>query len=109
MTDTPTEIPELDPSEARRRVDAGAAFVDVREPDELRAVRVPDAASLPLSTFLDAWEATLDPKREVMVLCRSGARSGRVTAFLREQGVPAVNVRGGILAWERDGLTVEKD
>ena len=109
MTDTSHEIPELDPREARARVDAGAAFVDVREPDELRAVRVPDATPLPLSTFLDAWEQALDPAQEVMVLCRSGARSGRVTAFLREQGVPAVNVRGGILAWEREGLTVEKE
>ncbi|MEX2501385.1 MAG: rhodanese-like domain-containing protein [Trueperaceae bacterium] len=101
-------LPEIDVHEARARVDAGATFVDVREPDEHAAVRTPDAQLLPLSTFLDAWSEALPRDHEIVVLCRSGARSGRVTAFLLEQGLDAVNVEGGILAWEREGLPVEK-
>lgn len=106
MTDAP--IPEIDVHEARRRVEAGAAFLDVREEDEHRAVRTPEAELLPLSGFLDAWEERVPRDREVVVLCRSGARSGRVTAFLRERGVEAFNVAGGILDWEAEGLPVEK-
>lgn len=106
MPDDPA--PEIDVHEARRRVQAGSTFVDVRERDEYRAVRTPDARLLPLSDFMQRWEAELPQDREVVVLCRSGARSGRVTAFLLAHGVEAVNVAGGILAWEEEGLPVEK-
>lgn len=101
-------VPEIDVHQAGERVAGGAAFLDVREPDEHRAVRTKDAVLLPLSGFLDAWQEAVPRDREVVVLCRSGARSGRVTAFLREQGIDAVNVAGGILAWEAEGLPVEK-
>ena len=37
------------------------------------------------------------------VICRSGARSARVVAFLSQQGVPAVNVAGGMQSWAAVG------
>ena len=102
------EIPEIDVREARRRVDAGSFFVDVREPSEHRDVRTLDAELVPQSTFLDAWQSVIPTDREVVVICRSGGRSGQVTEFLRERGIDAVNVTGGMLAWEREGLPVER-
>ena len=40
---------------------------------------------------------------EVFVICRSGARSLRVAEFLRAQGIDAINVSGGTLAWVEAG------
>ena len=37
------------------------------------------------------------------VICRSGARSAQVVAYLRQQGMDAVNVAGGTLAWAAEG------
>ncbi len=103
-----SEVPEIDPREAEARIAAGAYHVDVRESDEVRAKRIPGAARLPLSEFLTRYEETVPKGTPIVVSCRSGARSGRVTAFLLEQGYDAVNLAGGILAWEEDGLPVEQ-
>jgi rhodanese-related sulfurtransferase len=44
----------------------------------------------------------LDPKKEVVVICRSGGRSAQVAQFLEHQGFGKVfNLSGGILAWSR--------
>jgi rhodanese-related sulfurtransferase len=43
------------------------------------------------------------------VICRSGGRSLRACEFLAEQGVEAVNVAGGTLAWQLSGREVEID
>lgn len=104
----PSEIPEVDPREAQARIAAGAYHVDVRESDEVRAKRIPGAVPLPLSEFLARYEDAIPKETPIVVSCRSGARSGRVTAFLLEQGYDAVNLAGGILAWEGDGLAVEQ-
>ena len=103
-----SDIPEIDPREAEARIAEGAYHVDVRESDEVRAKRIPGAATLPLSQFMDRYEEALPKETPIVVSCRSGARSGRVTAFLLEQGYDAVNLAGGLLAWEEDGLPVEQ-
>jgi len=42
----------------------------------------------------------LDPSREMIVHCKSGVRSAKAVAFLREQGfMKARNLKGGILEW----------
>jgi rhodanese-related sulfurtransferase len=93
---TPQEFAALD----------GAALIDVREPDELRSVRTEVAQSLPMSTLQEHLDEL--PDGPVYVLCHSGARSARVAAFLEQQGYEAVNVDGGIVAWEAAGLPVVK-
>lgn len=37
--------------------------------------------------------------REIIVHCKSGARSAKAVTFLLEQGIAAKNLKGGILAW----------
>jgi rhodanese-related sulfurtransferase len=82
----------------------GAALIDVREPDELRSVRTEVAQPLPMSTIQEHLDEL--PDGTVYVLCHSGARSARVAQFLEQQGYDAVNVDGGIVAWEAAGLPV---
>ena len=106
--DRHVDIPEVDPQEAKARIEAGAYHVDVRERDEIRAKRIPGGTPLPLSSFLEKYEVALPNDRPIVVSCRSGARSGQVTAFLIERGYDAVNLAGGIIAWENDGLPVEQ-
>jgi rhodanese-related sulfurtransferase len=101
-------IPEVDPHEAQRRIEAGALHVDVRERDEHTRVRIPGGVLVPLSEFMERYEAELPRDREIVVSCRSGARSGRATLLLREQGFDAINLGGGILAWQEEGLPVEE-
>ena len=44
----------------------------------------------------------LDPKKETVVICRSGGRSAQVADFLERQGfVKVFNLSGGILTWSR--------
>jgi rhodanese-related sulfurtransferase len=102
-------IPGIDPLEAERRRGpdgTGALLVDVRELPEFVEVRAEDVTLLPMSA-LPARLAELPQDRELLFICRSGSRSGQVTAYLRAQGRDDVwNVNGGMLAWERAGLPV---
>lgn len=104
-----TDVPEIDVHEARERVEGGALFLDVREPDEYRRVRIAGTRLIPLSEFAERYADELPRDREIVIHCRSGARSGRATQFLRQQGYDAVNVAGGILDWQEEGLPVEGD
>jgi adenylyltransferase/sulfurtransferase len=85
----------------KSRIDAGVApvIVDVREPWEAAICRLPGARLIPLGE-LPRRLSELDPAVELVVYCKSGARSARAVGFLREQGFAgAVNLTGGILSW----------
>jgi rhodanese-related sulfurtransferase len=97
----------VEPAEARRRQEAGALLVDVREADEWRAGHAPGARHLPLGRLADEI-GTLPADRELLFVCRSGRRSGRATALAARAGRTATNVGGGMLAWARAGLPVER-
>lgn len=83
---------------------ADATIIDVREPDELRAVRTESALAMPMSTFMDHVSEL--PDGPLYVLCHSGGRSARVAAYLEQQGYDVTNVDGGIVEWEAAGLPV---
>ncbi|MFC7469408.1 rhodanese-like domain-containing protein [Actinomadura keratinilytica] len=78
-------------------------LLDVREDDEWNAGHAADALHIPMSAFVERYgeltEAAPQDGR-VNVVCRSGARSAQVTMYLRQQGIDAVNVEGGMRAWE---------
>lgn len=84
---------------------ADAVLLDVRETDEWTAGHAPDAQHLPMSE-LTARLVELPDADPLYVICRSGGRSARVTAFLAQQGHPAVNVDGGMLAWQATGRPI---
>jgi rhodanese-related sulfurtransferase len=91
------EVPEVDIDEARRRIDAGTPVIDVREPAEYAEGHVPGAPLIPLGEVAERISEV--PTGEVLVICRSGARSARAAELLRAHGIDAVNVAGGTLAW----------
>jgi sulfur-carrier protein adenylyltransferase/sulfurtransferase len=94
---------EIGVTELKERLDTGETLdlVDVREPFEWRIANLGEfgARMIPMGEMADRV-GELDPAREIIVYCRSGARSGDVVHYLRERGYArARNLRGGILAW----------
>jgi rhodanese-related sulfurtransferase len=80
----------------------GAHLIDVREPDELATIRTEAGQAIPMSTLSEHLDEL--PEGPIYVLCHSGGRSAKVTAYLEQQGYDAVNVSGGITAWQQAGL-----
>lgn len=86
-------------------VAATGVLLDVREDDEWQAGHAPGATHIPLAE-LPARVDELPAEGVVAIICRSGARSGQAVAWLARQGVDAVNVAGGMLAWDAAGRAV---
>jgi len=107
----PAGIPAVDPLYADvRRSDPvrPAVLLDVREVPEFQEVRVPGSLFIPMSE-LGARLDEVPKDRPVLVLCAAGSRSGQVTGYLLAQGWEDVgNVAGGLTAWERLGLPVDR-
>jgi len=94
-------IAELSPLQLKERLDRGDALVllDVREPHEWEICRIDGARLVPMRTVPE-HTSTLPRDRDIVVHCRSGARSARVAEWLHAQGFERVyNLAGGILAW----------
>ncbi|MFZ5477026.1 MAG: rhodanese-like domain-containing protein [Myxococcota bacterium] len=82
--------------------------VDVREPHEFTGPlgHVDGAALVPLATVADA-AAGWDRARPILLVCRSGARSGRAASLLVHMGFRHVhNLTGGMMGWVERGYPV---
>jgi rhodanese-related sulfurtransferase len=101
-------LPSVDVAE----VPADGFVLDVREPDEWAAGHVEGALHVPMGDFVgrfgEVTEAVADG-RKAYVMCRVGGRSAQVTQYLVQQGVDAVNVDGGMLAWDGAGRPMVTD
>jgi rhodanese-related sulfurtransferase len=83
-----------------------AYLLDVRDPDEWEAGHAPDATHVPMMQ-IPARMAELPDDRDVVVVCRVGARSAQVVSFLMAHGhARAANLDGGMYAWEAAGRPV---
>lgn len=89
----------------------GAFLLDVREDDEWAAGHADGALHIPMGQvvlrFGEITERAAD--RRVHVLCKVGGRSAQVTAYLVQQGLDAVNVDGGMQAWQSAGRPLTSD
>ncbi len=100
---------ELNPKDAQARLQQGALLIDVREPNEYDEVHATGAQLMPLSDFQNSY-ASLPTDAEIIMICRSGARSERAGQFLIDQGYGNVsNLTGGTMAWVQDGLPTGDD
>lgn len=89
-------IPEVDADTASTADDS--VLLDVREYEEWMSGRAPDAIHIPMSQ-LTSRVSEIDRSKRIICICRSGSRSARVTQWLRQQGIDAVNMSGGMHAW----------
>ena len=95
---------DISVSALKKRLDADEKdfiFIDVREPYEYAEFNL-GAQLIPLGTVVQAASSELadDKDAEIIVHCRSGARSGQAKMILMNMGFKNVrNVLGGVLAW----------
>lgn len=101
-------VPEITVTELKRKLDAGlertnTLLIDVREPYEWQIAHIDGAQLIPKGQVHEHLHE-LSQADEILVQCRSGARSADVTKFLIDDiGFKNVkNVKGGILAWARE-------
>jgi adenylyltransferase/sulfurtransferase len=100
----PGQVEEITARELKSRLDAGEPLtvVDVREPHEAAICRIEGARLVPLGSLPERLHE-LDSAQSYVLHCRSGVRSAKAVALLREAGFRRVlNLQGGILAWARD-------
>src|SRR3954447_6998850 len=99
-------VPEIGVDELAQRLSAGAFLLDVRQPDEYTEAHVSGARLVPLDE-VPARAGDFPTDQEILVICRSGARSHRAAEYLISQHqLRAVNVAGGTLAWIESGRDI---
>ena len=84
-------------------------LVDVREPQEYHAERIPGAMLSPLSDF-DPRRLPHVGEKKIILHCKSGGRSGQALRMCQEAGVEvAGHLEGGILKWIASGKPTRSD
>lgn len=97
------KLPSVKPDEAMDMLRSGATLLDVRDNAEWNAGHAPGAVHVPARNVADQAPKRIAKGRPVIVTCRSGARSRGATRILREKGIDAYNLAGGMSAWESAG------
>ncbi len=76
-------------------------LIDVRGEDEFEnGVKIPGSENIPMEkTVAEISERNIPKDKKIILICRTGNRSGFVTAQLKELGYDAENLEGGVSAW----------
>ena len=101
-------VKEIDAADLRARIEAGEdlALIDIRSEAEVAQGILPEAEHLAMH-LIPLRMNDLPKDRDVILYCRSGARSYHACNFLGQQGVDnVVNLRGGIISWARQGFEI---
>jgi rhodanese-related sulfurtransferase len=95
----------ISPSEAQRRIEAGALMIDIRSPDEYARAHIPCAKNLPLTQI-----GRIDGAPEVIFHCKSGMRTAaNAEALNASTDAPVFLLEGGFDAWQKAGLECNVD
>ncbi|MHB1678144.1 MAG: rhodanese-like domain-containing protein [Sulfuriferula sp.] len=112
VAEAKAQIKEIDPAAAAQSIQAGAVVIDVREPAEYEAGKLPHAVNIPrgLLEFKIADHPSLaDKDAHIVLYCKTGGRSALATLSLQHLGYSNVHsMSGGIESWIGNGQTVEK-
>jgi rhodanese-related sulfurtransferase len=104
-------VKEVNSAEALQLINhKNAVILDVREPNEYEAGHVLNSKLIPLGKLKERM-AELEKFKEqpIVVVCRSGNRSGTACFLLGRQGFSqAYNLAGGVQAWQKNNLPLEK-
>lgn len=104
-------VKEVDTAAAMQLINhKNALILDVREETEFKNGHILNAKLIPLGK-LNERIGELERCREqpILVVCRSGQRSVAACALLGKHGFGlAYNLKGGVLAWQKTGLPLEK-
>jgi len=102
-------LQEITPEEALRRLNENnATLIDCRFEEEWELWRLKNARLIPMEEIRER-AGRLDKAREYIVYCRTGRRSRAAAFLMRQAGVNALSLKGGIAAWpyELEGAALE--
>jgi phage shock protein E len=85
-----------DPAKVHDKIKTGALVVDVRTPAEFTSGAYQGAINIPLDQVEKRLSEFGDPKRAIVLYCRSGNRSGQAKAILEKNGFVDVTNGGGL-------------
>jgi hydroxyacylglutathione hydrolase len=89
----------------------GFELIDVRGPDEFTGElgHIDHAKLVTLGPDLESYLASADKEKEILFICRSGARSANATLYALDLGFKKVyNMAGGMIEWNGLSLPVKK-
>ncbi|HEY4339787.1 MAG TPA: rhodanese-like domain-containing protein [Steroidobacteraceae bacterium] len=101
---TSPSVSEISPADLKLQLDSPQppVVLDVREPWELEAARLPGTLDIPMAQVPQRLNE-LPRDRPIVVMCHAGARSMKVANFLAQNGFAQVtSLEGGIRAWAED-------
>ena len=81
--------------------------LDVRKPEEFQQGHIAGAKLIPLNKLRSRMKE-LPKGREIVCICDSGSRSISVAKVLAKAGYNVLNVQGGMHAWRRAKMPVQK-
>lgn len=105
----PLTIEHMTLSELKRGLaDGSILLVDVREPHEFVAGRIPGSTMHPLRSF-DASKLPSEPGKKIVFSCQAGYRSQTAIYLAHRAGRTDISAhyRGGFLEWARSGEAIE--
>ncbi|NER32970.1 MAG: molybdopterin-synthase adenylyltransferase MoeB [Oscillatoria sp. SIO1A7] len=102
-------VPEMTVKDLKELLDSGTddfVLLDVRNPHEYDIAQIPGSVLVPLPEIENGQGVEkvkeLVNGHRLIAHCRSGARSAKALAILKEAGIEGTNVKGGILAWSEE-------
>jgi len=103
-----THVPAVSADVALDMLNADAVLIDIREIDEWQAGHAPMAKHVPMSE-LGSAAVGLSTEVPTIFICRSGRRSDHAVGVLVKAGYNAINLVGGMQAWQQAGGAVVRD
>ncbi len=99
-------VPQISTIEAFAEWQSGEVeVVDVREESEWDLGHIDGVKWIPLGELPLRWKE-IDPKKKLICVCKLGNRSNYAAAMLRQAGIEASNMSGGMLDWKRQDLPI---
>jgi phage shock protein E len=104
-----TSVPKLTATAVNEKLKFGKhpLVVDVRQPEEFRQAHIAGSKLIPLNELHKRMEE-LPQGREIICVCASGSRSSSAARVLAKAGFSVFDMQGGMLAWRRAKLPVQK-
>ena len=87
--------PSVMPEDLENLIQQGYQLIDVREHDEWDAGHYKSATHIPMRSIAESIDKFVVDKKYIFV-CRSGARSGRVTNYVNSLDIESYNLSGGM-------------
>jgi rhodanese-related sulfurtransferase len=91
--------------------DTNVVVLDVRTAAEFAEGHIQRAILIDQgqSDFVEKAKATLPIDKTIAIYCRSGRRSANAAGRLADVGYKCVNLKGGIIAWQKANMPVTKE